>query len=337
MRIAIIDDYIDIALTLVDWSSIASRAGIVAFNRPFADEDDIVASLAGFDIVVTLRERTPFPATLLRRLTDLKYLVVTGQRYDTVDIATAAEMGIAVSNTGFGGGRNGAGGWSAGERRGGNPVTELVWGLMLSLARDIPREARLMRQGEWQHGAGITLKGKTLGILGLGNLGREVARGGAFFGMNVLAWSQNLTPAAAAEGGATYVSKEELFSRSDFVTVHLALSERTAGIVGAREFGLMKPRAYLINTARAQIVDETALLDALESRKIAGAALDVYSVEPLPADHKLRTLDNVVLTPHLGYFTREGLTVFYEGAIAAIDAYLRGAPINIVNGVRSDA
>lgn len=320
MRVAILDDYLGISQSLADWSPVRQKADIVVFNRPLAVPDEAAEALADFDIICTLRERMPIPRALIEKLPRLKYILVTGKRYDVIDAEAAAERGIPVSNTKVDG-------------RGGGGVAELVWGLILSLARNIPIEDRLMREGGWQHFAGTTLGGKRLGIVGLGGLGRQIARGGAFFGMDTVAWSQNLTPERAAEGGAAYVSKDELFATSDFVTLHVAWSERTTNLVGAPELALMKPTAYLVNTARGPIVNEAALLDALERRAIAGAALDVYWTEPLPPNHRLRALDNVVLTPHLGYFTKEMLAVYYGDAVTAIAAFLAGKPIDIVNGV----
>lgn len=320
MRIAVLDDYLRISQEVADWSPVKQRAEVVIFDRPFDNLDAAVAALRDFDILCTLRERMPIPRALIERLPRLKYILVTGKRFDQIDAAAAGERGIPVSNTKVDG-------------RGGGAVAELVWGLILSLARNIPREDRLMRQGEWQHAMGTTLKGKRLGILGLGGLGQQIAKGGAFFGMDVVAWSQNLTPEKAAAGGARYVTKDELFASSDFVTVHVAWSERTTGLVAAPELALMKPTAYLINTARGPIINEAALIDVLENRRIAGAALDVYWQEPLTENHPLRRLDNVVLTPHLGYFTREMLAVYYADAVIAIGAFLDGRPLNVVNGV----
>lgn len=317
MRIAILDDYLGLALRSADWSELGRRAEIVVFDRPLAVPEEAARALADFDIICTLRERMPIPRSLIEKLPRLKYILVTGKRYDMIDVEAAAERGILVSNTKVDG-------------RGGGGVAELVWGLILSLARNIPYEDRMMRRGEWQHGAGVTVRGKMLGIVGLGGLGRQVARTGNFFGMDVIAWSQNLTPERAAEAGARYVSKDDLFGLSDFVTIHVAWSERTTGLVGAREIGLMKPTAYLVNTARGPIVDESALIAALRQRRIAGAALDVYDKEPLPADHPFRSLDNTVITPHLGYFTKEMLAVYYGDAVLAIAAFMDGVPIDVV-------
>ena len=320
MRVAILDDYLELSQRVADWSPVTSRAEVVVFNRPLDSILQAIDALKDFDILCTLRERMPIPRELIAQLPRLKYILVTGKRYDTIDAAAAADHGVAVSTTKVDG-------------RGGSAVAELVWGLVLGLARNIPYEDRMMRQGGWQHFAGTGLKNKRLGIVGLGGLGRQIASGGSFFGMDVVAWSQNLTPERAAAAGAAHVGKEELFSTSDFVTIHLAWSERTTGLVGPRELALMKPTAYLINTARGPIVDEAALVDALQRRVIAGAALDVYQVEPLPAHNVLRGLDNVILTPHLGYFTKEMLAIYYGDAVKAITAFIDGGPIDVVNGV----
>ena len=320
MRVAILDDYLELSQRVADWSPVTSRAEVVVFNRPLDSILQAIDALKDFDILCTLRERMPIPRELIAQLPRLKYILVTGKRYDTIDAAAAADHGVAVSTTKVDG-------------RGGSAVAELGWGLVLGLARNIPYEDRMMRQGGWQHFAGTGLKNKRLGIVGLGGLGRQIASGGSFFGMDVVAWSQNLTPERAAAAGAAHVGKEELFSTSDFVTIHLAWSERTTGLVGPRELALMKPTAYLINTARGPIVDEAALVDALQRRVIAGAALDVYQVEPLPAHNVLRGLDNVILTPHLGYFTKEMLAIYYGDAVKAITAFIDGGPIDVVNGV----
>lgn len=323
-RIAVLDDYLRISAEVADWSALAARAEVVVLDRPLA-KDEAADVLGDFDILCTLRERQPFPRELIERLPKLRYLCVTGKRYDTVDIAAAAEHGVVVSNT------------PVGSHAGAGGVTELTWGLILSLVRNIALEDRLMREGGWQHGAGTTLRGKRLGVVGLGGIGADVARIGLAFGMDVVAWSPNLTPERAAAAGVRAVGKAELFATSDVVSLHLALSDATTGIVGAAEFSAMKPSAYLVNTARAGLLDEAALIAALTQGKIAGAALDVFSVEPLPADHTLRTLPNVVLTPHLGYFTREMLATYYGHAVENIMAFLDGAPIRVVTPVASAA
>ncbi|MTH61537.1 D-2-hydroxyacid dehydrogenase family protein [Paracoccus litorisediminis] len=319
MKIAVLDDYLGLSQQVADWRALANRAEIRVIDRPLPTASAAAEALAEFDIICTLRERTPFPAELIRALPKLRYLCVTGKRYDTVDIAAAAEQQITVSNTPVTGAGSGA-------------VVELTWGLILALARNIAVEDRLMREGGWQHFAGTTLRGKTLGVLGLGALGSGVARIGAAFGMETIAWSPNLTSDRAVAAGVGLVSKTELFEKSDILSLHLALAPSTAGIVGAGDLALMKPSAYLVNTARAGLLDEGALINALRERRIAGAGLDVFSTEPLPADHEIRQLPNVVLTPHLGYFTHEMLASYYRDAIENIGAFLDGRPIRVVSG-----
>ncbi|MET9264328.1 D-2-hydroxyacid dehydrogenase family protein [Amycolatopsis sp. NPDC004079] len=312
MKIAILDDYQNVALQCADWGSLGAE--IEVFSEPFAGPDETVARLAGFDVVVAMRERTPFPAAVFDRLPGLKLLVSTGRRNAAIDLDAAKRCGVVVSATGA---------LAA-------PTVEHTWALILAGARNLPLEFRSMREGGWQVGLGMALRDKTLGLLGLGRLGAEVARIGQAFGMKPIAWSQNLTPERAAEHGVTAVSKEDLFARADVLSVHLVLSERTRGLVGAAEFAAMKPSALLVNTSRGPIVDETALLDALRGKKIAAAALDVYDVEPLPSDHPLRTLDNAILTPHIGYVSRETYEIFYGGAVEDIAAFQSGEPINVL-------
>jgi len=315
MRVAILDDYQGVALGLADWKSLGPEVTVEAFREKLYGEDTLAERLQDFAVIVAMRERTHFPRSLLQRLPKLKLLVTTGMRNIAIDGKAAAELGIVVSGTGMLT----------------PPTAELTWGLIIALARHIPQEAQQMRRGGWQTTVGTGLNGKVLGILGLGKLGSEVARVGRAFQMEVIAWSQNLTAEQASSLGAVRVEKEELFQRADFVTVHLILSKRTRGIVTARELALMKPSAYLINTSRGPIVDERALIDALTNRKFAGAALDVYDEEPLPADHPLRKLDNVVLTPHLGYVTVENYRRCYGDAVEDIRAFLAGHPIRIVS------
>ncbi|MFD2471910.1 D-2-hydroxyacid dehydrogenase family protein [Amycolatopsis silviterrae] len=314
MKIAILDDYQNVALQCADWTPL--RAEIEVFDEPFAGPDEVAARLAGFDVVVAMRERTPFPAAVFDRLPALKLLVSTGRRNAAIDLDAAKRCGVVVSATGA---------LAA-------PTVEHAWALILAGARNLPAELRSMREGGWQVGLGMALRDKTLGLLGLGRLGAEVARIGQAFGMKPIAWSQNLTPERAAEHGVTAVSKEDLFAQADVLSVHLVLSERTRGLVGTAEFAAMKPTSLLVNTSRGPIVDETALLDALRGKKIAAAALDVYDVEPLPADHPLRTLDNAILTPHIGYVSRETYEIFYGGAVEDIAAFQAGEPINVLNG-----
>lgn len=309
MKIAILDDYQNVALEFADWKSL--DAEVEVFTSPIADADELVARLAGAEVVVAMRERTPFPAELLARLTDLKLLVSTGQRNAAIDLKAAEEHGILVCGTGYLS----------------HPTAEHTWALILAAARHLAVELAAMSEGGWQSTVGTPLHGRTLGLLGLGRLGSRVAKVGQAFGMETIAWSQNLTTERAAEHGVTAVSKEELFRRSDVLSVHLVLSKRTRGLVGAAELALMKPDAWLVNTSRGPIVDEAALVEVLRRKEIGGAALDVFEVEPLPADHPLRTLDNTVLTPHLGYVTRDVYEVFFRDAVEDIAAYQAGRPV----------
>jgi phosphoglycerate dehydrogenase-like enzyme len=316
-RIAILDDYQGVALTMADWSPVRARAEIVQFDRNLTP-DEAVAALAPFDIVCHLRERMPFPRALIAVLPNLKFIAVTGPGHRTLDLAAATERGIPVANT-------------VGRSDGAHATPELALGLMLAATRHIALEDRRMRQGLWQGTVGTVLHGKTLGLVGLGRVGGRVAALARAFGMTVIAWSQNLTAARAAECGAALVAKDELFRTADIVSIHLVLSERTRGMVGARELALMKRTAYLVNTARGPIVDEAALIDALRRNAIAGAALDVYDREPLPPDHPLRALDNAVLTPHLGYVSEEGYRAYLGETVENILAFLDGKPIRLLN------
>jgi phosphoglycerate dehydrogenase-like enzyme len=275
----------------------------------------LAARLADFDIVMAMRERTPLTRSLLERLPKLRLLITAGMRNASIDMKAAAERGVLVCGT-------------SGLPY---PTAELAWGLILGLMRGIPAEDRATREGRWQVSLGLGLNGKTLGVLGLGTLGSRVARVGRAFEMTVLAWSQNLTAARAEEVGATLVAKDELLARSDIVSIHLVLSERTRGLLGARELGLMKRSAYLVNTSRGPIVDEAALVRALRDGTIAGAGLDVFEPEPLPADHPFRSLPNIVITPHLGYVTEETYRVFYGHALEDVQAFLRGAPVRVLS------
>ena len=314
-RVAILDDYQSVALSLADWKSLGPEVSVQAFHERISGEDTLAKRLGDFQVIVAMRERTHFPRSLLERLPKLKLLVTTGMRNVAIDVKAAAEQGILVSGTSLLT----------------PPTAELTWGLIIAMARHIPQEAQQMRSGGWQTTIGVGLNGKVLGVLGLGKLGGEVARVGRAFQMEVIAWSQNLTAEHASSHGAKRVEKDELFRRADFVTIHLVLSKRTRGLVTARELSLMKPGAYLINTSRGPIVEERALIDALTTRKFAGAALDVYDEEPLPDDHPLRKLDNVVLTPHLGYVTVENYRLGYGQAVENIRAFLAGQPIRIVS------
>jgi phosphoglycerate dehydrogenase-like enzyme len=313
VRVACLDDYQGIALSKGDWSSLPD-AQVESFKDHLADEDALAKRLEPFEVIVAMRERTPFPRSLLSRLTNLKLLITTGARNASFDMAAAKELGITVCGT----------------RGVPTPTAELTWGLIIGLMRHIAEEDRAVRAGGWQTTIGPALAGKTLGCLGLGNLGGQVARVGKAFGMDVIAWSQNLTAERCAEIGARLVSKDELLSQADVVSIHLVLSDRTRGLVGARELALMKPTAYLINTSRGPIVDEAALIDAVRNRRIAGAGIDVYETEPLPADHPYRSLENTLLTPHLGYVTEEGYDFFYGDAVENIRAYYAGSPVRVV-------
>jgi phosphoglycerate dehydrogenase-like enzyme len=313
-RVALLDDYQGVALGMADWKSLPTGTEVVVFKDHLADEDALAARLADFDIIMALRERTPFPRTLLERLPKLKLLITAGMRNASIDMKAAAERGVLVCGT-------------AGLPY---PTAELAWGLILGLARRIPAEDRATREGRWQTSLGLGLNGKTLGVLGLGTLGSRVARVGRALEMKVLAWSQNLTAERAAAEDAMLVAKDDLLARSDFVSIHLVLSERTRGLVGARELGLMKRSAYLVNTSRGPIVDEAALIRALGNGTIAGAGLDVFDEEPLPRDHPFRRLPNIVITPHLGYVTEETYRIFYGQAVEDIKAYLDGTPLRVL-------
>ena len=306
-RVAILDDYQGVALGLADWKSLPAGTDVQVFSDHLDAPEALAKRLADFDVVMAMRERTPFPRALLERL--------PGMRNASIDVKAATERGITVCGT-------------SGLPY---PTAELAWGLVLALFRRIPVEDRATRDGRWQTTVGLGLNGKTLGVLGLGTLGSRVARYGRAFEMDVLAWSQNLTTARAAEVGATLVDKDELLARSDVVSIHLVLGDRTRGLLGARELGLMKPTAYLVNTSRGPIVDEAALIRALREGTIAGAGLDVFEQEPLPADHPFRRLPNTVITPHLGYVTEETYRVFFGQAVEDIRAFLDGKPVRVLS------
>jgi phosphoglycerate dehydrogenase-like enzyme len=310
-RVAVLDDYQKVALEMADWKSLEPEGEVQAFADNLVDVPRLAERLHTFDAVVLMRERTPFPRALLERLPNLRLIVTAGTRNASIDVAAATEKGVLVTGT----------------EMLTYPTAELAWGLIIGLVRHIPFEAEQMRKGAWQTTLGTGLHGKTLGVLGLGRLGAQVAAVGKAFGMSVVAWSQNLTSERAAAAGAKLVAKEALFAEADVVTIHLVLSDRTRGLVGAPELGRMKPTAYLVNTSRGPIVDGEALLEALRARRIAGAALDVYDLEPLPADHPLRKLDNVVLTPHLGYVLEENYRLLYPQAVENIRAFMTGKPV----------
>jgi phosphoglycerate dehydrogenase-like enzyme len=315
MRAVILDDYSNVALATADWKSLAPEVTVQAIRDHIPDAAELVRRLKGAEIVVAMRERTPFPRAVLEQLPDLRLLVSTGSRNASIDTEAAADRGILVCGT----------------EMLPYPTAELAWGLILGVVRGIAKEDAAMRAGKWQVGLGHGLRGKTLGLLGFGRLGGQVGAVGKAFGMELIAWSQNLTAEKATQSGATRVEKDELFRRADVISIHLVLGDRTRGLVGARELGLMKPTAYLVNTSRGPIIDEPALLKALADRRIAGAALDVYDKEPLPVEHPFRSLDNILVTPHLGYVTEEGHRLAYGGAVEDIRAWLAGKPIRAMN------
>ena len=313
LRCAVLDDFQQVATELADWSPVADRVEVVSFAEHFDTEDALASALTDFDIVVTLRERVPFPASLLARLPRLKLLVASGMRNSVIDHAAAEAHGVTVCGT----------------ASTSTPPVELTWALLLGLARSIVEESNSLRSGgPWQQTVGADLHGRRLGLLGLGRIGSRVARVGTAFGMHVSAWSQNLTKEYADEVGVELAaSKEELLSSSDYVSVHLALSERTRGLLGPAELALLKPTAYLVNTSRAAIVDQDALLTALHEGRIAGAGIDVFDIEPLPADHPMRTAPRLLATPHLGYVSQANYETYYREAVEDIRAFLDGAPV----------
>ena len=322
MKLALLDDYQRLALKSADWGRLGKRGVEVSvFHEPFTSVEDAAKKLQPFDMLCLLRERTAFPRALTERLPNLKFVALTGIRAGSLDSQALAERKIPVSNT-----------------RPGNSTdltAELAWGLIVMAARDLAKAERNMRAGKWHDGlaAGMGLKGKRLGVIGLGKIGARMAAIGKAFGMEVVAWSQNLTPDKAAEAGVGFSSKEALLSTSDVVTLHLVLSDRTRGLIGAKEFSSMKSTAILVNVSRGPLVDEKAMIEALQAGRLGHAALDVYDREPLPADHPLRKLDNVTLSPHLGYVNDENLRVFYGDALENVEAFLDGKPIRVINGV----
>jgi phosphoglycerate dehydrogenase-like enzyme len=310
MRVAILDDYQGVALQLADWSRVRHSAEITVFNDHIADPSAVVERLRPFDVICVMRERTPLPREILQQLPALKLIASTGLRNASIDIKAAAALGIAVTATGYDS----------------TATVEFSWSLIMASMRGIDREAASFRAGGWQVGLGSNLRGKSLGVVGLGNIGKEIARIGLAFGMKVIAWSENLNDEKASSAGAICVDKQTLLREADVVTVHLVLSGRTRGLIGRPEFALMKPKARFVNTSRGPIVDEEALVEALRERRIAGAALDVFDVEPLRADHPFRKLDNVLATPHIGYVTEDLYRTFYGDAAASIAQWLENNP-----------
>jgi phosphoglycerate dehydrogenase-like enzyme len=319
VAIAILDDYQNVALQMADWSRLEGKAKITVLNDHVADADALVERLKPFDVLCVMRERTLLPAAVIERLPNLKLIASTAPINAAIDVAAAAAHGIFVSGTGYTS----------------SSTIELTWALILALARKIPSEASAVRHGGWQVSVGDDLSGKTLGVLGLGRIGSRVAKIGRAFDMEVMAWSQSLTADRAEAEGARLVSKDELFRQADFLTIHLVLSRRTRSLVGASELALMKPSSLLINTSRGAIVDEIALVAALAERRIAGAALDVFDVEPLPEGHPFRTLDNAIATPHIGYVSRRQYETFYGDTVENILAWLEGKPIRPTPDVRA--
>lgn len=320
-KIAILDDYANVALQSADWSVLRDRATITVFDRHLS-EDEAALVLQPFDVLCTVRERMSLPRGLLQRLPNLKLVTIIGMSLPNLDMAAATEFGVVVSHSNFA---------NPSYANVGNATPEFAWGLMIATVRHIDLESRRMREGGWQSTVGTILADRTLGLLGLGRIGKRMAAYGRAFGMTVIAWSQNLTDETAAAVGARRVDKDELFRLADVLSIHVQLSERTRGLVTARELALMKPEAYLINTSRGPIVVEADLVAALRERRIAGAGMDVFDVEPPPADHPFRMMDNVTVAPHLGYVTRETLKAFYGDTLEAVVAFANGAPIRVAN------
>jgi phosphoglycerate dehydrogenase-like enzyme len=305
-QIAVLDDYQNAALESADWSVLRDRADITVFEDHLADPDAVIERLLPFDVVCVMRERTPLPRKVIERLPNLKLIASTGSANASIDVAAAGDRGITVVHTGY---RS-------------DPTVEFTWALILACARHIVTESNSVRSGGWQQTMGVDLRGKTLGVLGLGNVGSEVARIGSAFGMKLIAWSQNMTAETAKATGAILVSKDQLFERADILTIHLVLSSRTRGLVGAAELEKMKPTAWLINASRGPIVEEQALITALQNKRLAGAAIDVFDIEPLPPSHPFRTLDNVLATPHIGYVSQDLYKTFYEDTVSNIRKWL---------------
>ena len=314
IKIAILDDYQHAALLMADWSILNDRAEITVFNDHIVNETDVIERLLPFHVVCVMRERTPLKRLILTQLPNLKLIVSTGKRNASIDIKAAEELGIEIKPTGY--------------VTSGAP--ELTWSLIMAIARYIPQECNNIKMGGWQTTIGTDLKGKTIGIIGLGNIGSKIAEYAKVFEMNIIAWSQNLTEEKAEKAGVRLVSKETLLREADFVTIHLILSDRSRGIITKDDLNLMKPTAFFINTSRGPLVDEEALIEILQQKKIAGAALDVFDTEPLPAEHLFRKMDNVLATPHVGYVTEETYRVFYQDTVKAIEEWLNVNPFSAI-------
>jgi len=315
VKVAVLDDYQGVALDFADWSILEGRADVKVFRDHLSDPDKVGERLKPFDVVCVMRERTPLPRSIIEKLTNLRLIVSTAGRNASIDMDAAKERGITVCGT----------------PSTSHGTVELTWALILVVMRNLLAEVASVRDGKWQVAVGDDLQGKTIGIVGLGKIGARIANIARAFGMNIVAWSQNLTPEVAREHGVRLVSKEQLFRESDIVTLHLVLSPRTKAVVGAAELKLMKPSAYLVNTSRGPLVDEEALIEALKSRTISGAALDVYDAEPLPESHPFRSLKNVLATPHIGFVTQEVYKIFYRGIVEDIAAWLDDNPIRVIN------
>ena len=304
IKVAVLDDFQKVSQEFADWSVLKEVAEVVVFDKPL---DNVAEALHSFDIICVMRERTPLKADLLAALPNLRLIVSTGYRNASIDLEAAEKLGIVVKNTGYV--------WSG--------APEMTWALLMAIARKIPKENENFKSGKWQTTIGTDLEGKTIGLVGLGNIGSKIASYAKAFGMNVIAWSENLTEEKAAAAGAKLVTKETLFKEADFVSVHLVLSDRSRGIVTGKDLNHMKSSAFFINTSRAPLVDEDALVDVLQKRKIAGAALDVFNQEPLPADYVYRGLDNLLATPHIGYVTENTYKVFYQDTVKAIQDWIQ--------------
>jgi phosphoglycerate dehydrogenase-like enzyme len=315
INVAVLDDYQGVALNMADWSALKDKAEITVFRDHLSDPDRVVERLRPFDVVCVMRERTPLPRLILEQLPNLKLICSTGSINASIDVAAAKEKGITVCGT----------------RYTSHGAAEFTWALILAMVRNVAAESRSLRAGQWQTSIGGDLEGKTIGLMGLGRLGSATAKVALAFGMKVIAWSQNLTREVAEDRGARLVSKEDVLREADILSIHLVLSRRTKGIVGAPEIALMKPTAYLVNTSRGPVVDEQALIDALRNRTIAGAALDVYDTEPLPELHPFRSLDNVLATPHVGYVTKRTYELFYRDTVENIAEWLIGKPVRVTS------
>jgi phosphoglycerate dehydrogenase-like enzyme len=313
VQVAVLDDYQGVALQSADWSPLNGKTNITVFRDHLSDSTALIERLKPFTVLSVMRERTPLTRAIIEQLPNLKLIASTGSRNASIDLAAATEHGITVCHTGYSS----------------HGAIEMTWALILAMLRNVPAEFASVQKGQWQIAVGGDLAGKTIGVVGLGSIGARIAKIAHAFGMNIVAWSQNLTRESAEKQGAHLVSKEELFRTADIVTIHLVLSARTKGIIGSAEFAWMKPTAYFVNTSRGPLVDEEALLTALKSRSIAGAALDVYDIEPLPPSHQFRSLDRLLVTPHIGFVTNETYRIFYGDTVENIAAWLGGEPIRV--------